>query len=46
MKFIKSLFIAGSLLLFTSVMTSCEDEEIVVQHADGDSVPDIGNVEE
>lgn len=46
MKFIKSLFIAGSLLLFAGVMTSCEEEEIVVQKADGDAVPDNPPIDE
>lgn len=43
MKLIRSLFIVGSLFMFAGVMTSCEEEEIVVK-TDGEDVtenPDV-----
>ncbi|MEQ8925734.1 MAG: hypothetical protein RLO81_07945 [Fulvivirga sp.] len=44
MKFVKSLFIVGSLLLFTGVMTSCEEEEIVLK-GDGDEIPETPDID-
>lgn len=45
MKLIRSLFIVGSLFMFAGVMTSCEEEEIVVKN-DGDPIPDLPDVDD
>jgi len=45
MKFLKSLFVVCSLMLFAGVMTSCEEEEIVVTKADGDPIADVGDID-
>lgn len=45
MKFIKSFFVVCSLLLFAGVVTSCEEEEIIVQKADGETVVNVDDIE-
>ena len=45
MRIFKSLFIVGSLLMFTGVISSCEEEEIIVQ-TDGDPIQDVPPIEE
>ncbi len=44
MKFLKSLFVVCSLMLFAGVMTSCEEEEIVVK-TDGDPIQEVPDID-